>query len=299
MGVVKEFFVIFAEVNINCMSKYRIIALDLDGTLTRSDKKISPYTRSVLIKAQEMGTKVVLASGRPTNGMAFLAEELCMDRFGGMILAFNGGEITDCSSGRIIHQVPFPDEVVPVVYAFAKERGFTVMTYAGKEIMTEDRDNRFVMQSAFRNRMEINVVGDFLTATREWGTLPKCMVVGEPDRLKVFEDELREYAVGVEAMQGVDFFRSEPYYLEIVPKGIDKGKCLPIVLEHYGAAPEELIACGDAFNDVGMIRYAGLGVAMGNGQDCVKEAADYITDSNEADGVAKVVEKFIFSLSCQ
>ncbi len=91
----------------------------------------------------------------------------------------------------------------------------------------------------------------------------------------------------------IDFFRSEPYYLEIVPKGIDKGKCLQIVLDHYGLKRGQLIACGDAYNDLSMIKFAGLGVAMDNGQDCVKEIADFITDSNEADGVAKVVERFM------
>lgn len=273
---------------------YSIIALDLDGTLTKADKTVSAHTRDTLIKAQQQGMKVVLASGRPTNGMAFIADELRLADFGGMVLAYNGGEITDWQTKEVINRVPFPDEAVPVIYRFAKSKGFAMMTYCGKQIFTEANGNKYVMQSAFRNRMEIRVVDDFLTATREWGVLPKCMVVGDPDRLGVFEDELREYAKDMESMRTVDFFRSEPYYLEIVPKGIDKGACLQLVLDHYGMTRDALIACGDAYNDMGMIEFAGLGVAMGNAQDCVKQTADYITDSNEADGVAKVVEKFYF-----
>lgn len=275
------------------MSKYKIIALDLDGTLTRSDKKISPHTREVLIEAQAKGTKVVLASGRPTNGMSFLADELKMDRFGGTVLAFNGGEIIDWQSKEVINQVVLPDEAIPELYSFAKEKGFAIMTYCGKEILTEAEGNRYIEQSAFRNRMQIRVVDAFVDATREWGRLPKCLIVGNPDLLAVFEKEMHEWAKGKECMDSIDFFRSEPYYLEVVPKGIDKGLCLQMVLDHYGLQREELIACGDAYNDLSMIRFAGLGVAMGNGQECVKEAADYITDSNEADGVASVVEKLL------
>lgn len=275
------------------MRKYKIIALDLDGTLTREDKTISPYTHDVLVEAQKRGVKVVLASGRPTNGMGYLADELGMKEYGGVVLAFNGGEITDWSNGNIIYKVSFPDDAVPILCDFARQRGLTIMTYCGKQIYTEASGNKFVEKSAFRNRMDINVVDDFLKATREWGTLPKCMIVGEPDKLADFEQELREYVKAFPVMENVDFFRSEPYYLEIVPKGIDKGLCLAKVLEHYGMTREDLIACGDAYNDLGMIRFAGLGVAMGNAQECVKNAADYITDSNEADGVAKVVEMFM------
>lgn len=272
---------------------YKIIALDLDGTLTRSDKKISEHTRDVLIEAQKKGMKVVLASGRPTNGMGYLADELRMSEYGGTVLAFNGGEITDWETKKILNQVVLPDEALPLLHGFAKAKGFTIMTYCGKQIFTVEEGNKYVMQSAFRNRMEIVVVDDFLKATKEWGKLPKCMIVGAPDKLEKFEQEMHEYAKGQPLLQNIDFFRSEPYYLEIVPKGIDKGECLQIVLDHYGMKRDELIACGDAFNDMGMIRFAGLGVAMGNAQDCVKAVADYITDSNENDGVAKVVEKFM------
>jgi len=275
------------------MAKYKIIALDLDGTLTRSDKKISAHTREVLIKAQEQGAKVVLASGRPTNGMTFLADELKMDEFGGTILAFNGGEITDWATKKVLNKVSLPDGAIPLLNEHAKEGGFTIMTYCGKQILTEAKDNEYVHLSAFRNKMEVVTVKNFVEAAHQWGSLPKCLIVGNPEHLEVFENEMHEWAKGFHEMDDIDFFRSEPYYLEVVPKGIDKGACLQIVLDYYGFKREELIACGDAFNDVQMIRFAGLGVAMGNAQDCVKQTADYITESNEADGVALVVEKFM------
>lgn len=87
-------------------------------------------------------------------------------------------------------------------------------------------------------------------------------------------------------------FRSEPYFLELVPKGIDKAQSLSVLLEEIGMTKNEMIAIGDGFNDLSMIQYAGLGIAMENAQDVVKQAADFITLSNEEDGVAYAVEKF-------
>jgi Cof subfamily protein (haloacid dehalogenase superfamily) len=96
-----------------------------------------------------------------------------------------------------------------------------------------------------------------------------------------------------EVLKGrMEVYRSEPYFLELVPKGIDKAQSLAVLLEEIGMTREEMIACGDGFNDLSMIKYAGLGVAMDNAQPTVKEAADFITHSNDADGVAHVVERF-------
>lgn len=101
----------------------------------------------------------------------------------------------------------------------------------------------------------------------------------------------------VKAALGKNFsvYRSDPFFLEILPKGIDKAKSLDRLLHTLGLSKNEMIACGDGYNDLTMIQYAGLGVAMGNGVLPVRKAADYITLSNEEDGVAHVVEKFMLS----
>ena len=93
----------------------------------------------------------------------------------------------------------------------------------------------------------------------------------------------------------MNVFRSEPFFLELVPQGIDKARSLAVLLEEIGLSKDEMIACGDGFNDLSMIQYAGLGVAMANAQEVVKKAADYITLSNEEDGVAAVVKKFFLN----
>ena len=116
----------------------------------------------------------------------------------------------------------------------------------------------------------------------------KCLMTGEPEHMAELEKELKEKYAGK-----LNIFRSEPFFLEIMPKGIDKAKVLRNFLPYLGITREEVICCGDGYNDKTMIEFAGLGVAMANARDEVKEVADYITASNDEDGIVKVVKKFI------
>ena len=134
--------------------------------------------------------------------------------------------------------------------------------------------------------METKKVDNFLEAIDF--PVAKCLIVGEASRLMLLEKEMHE-----ELKECMGVYRSEPYFLELVPKGIDKAQSLAVLLEKIGATCEEMIAIGDGFNDKSMIEFAGLGVAMANAQEVVKQAANYITLSNEEDGVAAVVEKFM------
>ncbi|MBQ9362622.1 MAG: HAD family phosphatase [Bacteroidaceae bacterium] len=271
------------------MTDYRLIALDIDGTLARNDRSLSQVTIDTLVEAQQRGLRVVIASGRPTYGIAHVAEALQLEKFGGFVLAFNGGEIWNWQNQERIYAQALPDEVIPVLYRCTRDAGFDMMTYQGAYIVTEAAHSSYIQLSAARNRMQVKVVADFLAAVDK--PLSKCMIVGDADRLQPFETVLTA------ALQGrANAYRSEPFCLEVVPKGIDKAKCLGILLEKLELDRSGLIACGDGFNDISMIQFAGLGVAMGNAQDCVKKAADYITLSNEADGVANVVRKFFLDV---
>ena len=118
------------------------------------------------------------------------------------------------------------------------------------------------------------------------------MIVGDPHRLIPIEAEL-----SVELQGQLSVYRSEPFFLELVPQGIDKAQSLSVLLNKLNMNREEMVAVGDGYNDLSMIQFAGLGVAMGNAQEPVKKAADYITLSNEEDGVAAVVNKFFTKAS--
>lgn len=269
--------------------EYKLLVLDLDGTLTNNKKEITEYTRQTLMEAQEKGVKIVLASGRPTYGIAPIAEKLELKKYGGYILSYNGGEIINWQTGEMMYENVLQDEILPYLYQCSKENNFAIVTYMDKYVITEHPQDEYVLKEAILNVMETLKVDNFLEYIDF--PVPKCLIVGEPTRLAELEKQM--YDVLKDKM-GV--YRSEPYFLELVPKGIDKAQSLSVLLDKIGTTREEMIAIGDGFNDKSMIEFAGLGVAMANAQDVVKQAADYITLSNEEDGVADVVRKFMLSL---
>lgn len=268
--------------------KYKLLVLDLDGTLTNTRKEVTEHTRTTLIKAQEQGLKIVLASGRPTYGISPLANLLQLDKYEGYVLSYNGGEIIDWKTGELLYKNLLDPEVLPYLYQCANDNHFAIVTYDGEYVLTEYPDDEYVLKEALLNVMKIKKVDNFLKAVQH--PIAKCLIVGEPTRLAVLEKEMYNH---LHDRMGV--FRSEPYFLELVPKGIDKAQSLAVLLKEISMTKDEMIAVGDGFNDLSMIKYAGLGVAMSNAQEVVKENADFITLSNEEDGVAHVVEKFILS----
>ena len=269
--------------------KYKLLALDIDGTLTNSQKIITEKTKSALIKAQENGIKIILASGRPTYGIVPLAEQLELKRFGGFILTYNGGNIINYRTGEMIFQQSLKDNLKKKIYDISKEFGINVLTYDKDTIITENAD-KYTEKESLINGMLIKTVKSFTESIK----LPvtKYLMTGDGDYLATVEPIIRKRLKG-----SANVFRSEPFFLEIVPENLDKAYSLGKLLETVSVKKEELVACGDGFNDKSMIAFAGLGVAMENAQDEVKEIADVITLSNDNDGIAYVVEKFILSES--
>ncbi len=265
---------------------FRVLVLDLDGTLTNSKKEVTPRTLEALLEVQKRGVKIVLASGRPTYGVAPVADELGLDKYGGYILSYNGGEIVNWQTKEILYENILDPVLIPYLYWCAKKNDFAIVTYHNEFVLTENPEDEYVLKEALLNVMKIKPVEHFLSAI----TFPitKCLIVGEPSRLIVLEKEMFDQLKG---RMGV--YRSEPYFLELVPKGIDKATSLQILLHGIGSSADEMIACGDGFNDISMIKLAGLGVAMANAQLEVQENADFITVSNDEDGIAQVVEKFL------
>lgn len=265
---------------------YKAIALDLDGTLTNSEKVVTQRTVEALLEAQRRGVKVILCSGRPVYGMEHIAEQLHMGEHDGYVIAFNGGKAINWRTKEVVMEEPLPDELVPELFACAEEAGLAVLTYRGRTIVTNRSFDRHVMHNAYINRLPLVQLDDFLSEIEY--PVSKCLIVGEPERVEALEQVMQPK---FEGRMGV--FRSQPFFLECVSPEIDKAKCLDAVLRHVGIAPEELIACGDAWNDITMVRYAGLGVAMANSCQELLNIADYVTLSNDDDGIAHVVDKFL------
>ncbi|MDO4163649.1 MAG: Cof-type HAD-IIB family hydrolase [Bacteroides sp.] len=263
---------------------YRLLVLDLDGTLTNSRKEISPRNLDALIRLQQSGVRLVLASGRPTYGIAPLANQLQMKQYGGCILSYNGGEIIDWGTDELLYKNLLPNEVLPILYEAATRHRQAILTYDNEYVLTEHPNDEYVEKEAFLNKMKIKATDNFLQDAPV--PLPKCLIVGHPDELVQTETELAERLQGQ-----ISVYRSEPFFLELVPLGIDKARSLSTLLDKLGLTREEMVAIGDGFNDLSMIQFAGMGVAMANAQEAVKQAADYVTLSNDEDGVAAAIEK--------
>lgn len=266
--------------------KYKLLVLDLDGTLTNSKKEMSARTKETLIKAQERGITIVLASGRPTYGIVPLAEELELAKYGGYILSFNGGTIINWKTKEVIHESVISSEKLPLLHDIAVQNEVEILSYQNENIISEAPKNEYVKYEAFLNKMSIKEVKSFSEAIQF--PVPKCLIVGNPEKLVLLEKEMN----GIFGYE-MSIYRSEPFFLELMPSNIDKAQSLQKLLLYTGNTREEMIACGDGFNDLSMIKFAGMGVAMANAQPAVKEASDFITLSNEEDGVAHVVELFL------
>lgn len=266
---------------------YQVLVLDLDGTLTNSEKKITPPTKQALIEIQEAGKIVVLASGRPINGVAPLAKELEMERFGGYTLAFNGARITKCSSGEIVYNRTLPKEIIRPIWEYVKTiPGLDIISYDDERILSGICPNKYVEKEKMINSMEIVSVDDFPSALEH--PVNKLLICGDPDILADMVEPLKKQYHGL-----LNIYRSEPFFLEIMPRNIDKAQSLQKLLNSVGLTADEMICCGDGFNDLSMIEYAGLGVAMENAQPIIKESADFITKSNDEDGVLHVINTFL------
>lgn len=270
------------------MNNYRLIAVDLDGTIVKSDQTISSYTQEVLLRVQRQGIKVVIASGRPTYGTSHVANTLHLDEFGGYVMSYNGGEICNWTTKEMLHAQTLDNDVLPYIYKFAREHNMPIMTYMGKEVVSEVADNDYIRYSSMRNRMPIRQVENFLETTQS-APIVKCIIVGASEQLQSVEAELQT-ALG----QRASAYRSEPFFLEIVPHGIDKARGLEVLLQKTGIRQAELIAFGDGYNDIPMLQFAGMGVAMENAAKEIKKAANMVTCSNNDDGVALAIEKLFF-----
>lgn len=269
---------------------YSIIALDLDGTLTNSEKIITPRTFDALMKAQREGVRLVLAFGRPTFGIAALANQLQLADYGGYVLSYNGGRIIDWYEKTVIFSQVVDQKLVPILYDFAEKAQLPIVTYLPEAILASKNEGEYLAEEARINGMPVVVAQNFVEeAMQIAGGSTKFLIPGEPELLIQLESEMK-----AALSEQMEVFRSAPFFLELPPKGIDKAQSLQRLLTHLGLERESLMAFGDGFNDLSMIQFAGQGVAMANAVDEVKSIANFVTTSNEEDGIAHALEQLLF-----
>lgn len=264
----------------------KVLVLDIDGTLTNSKKEITPSTKEAIQDVMQQGHKVILASGRPTPGMRRYEQELELEKYGGYLLSYNGGRVVDCRSGEILYQRTLPQMIIPGLYGFAKRNRCGLITYLGSTVISAFEPDEYITLEARINGLPVKPVANFVDFVDF--QVHKCLMTADAARAGELEKELQEKYDGL-----VSVYRSEPFFIEIMPRNVNKASSLERMLEALGQRQENTICCGDGFNDICMIKYAGVGVAMGNAQPEVKAAADYITATNDEDGLVQAIDRFL------
>ncbi len=269
--------------------KYKLLVLDVDGTLLNNEKELSARNLAAVRKAQQTGIQIVLSSGRALGGILPLAQRLELNNYGGYVLAYNGGYVQDMKTGEVLFEKHLEKDVIEFVYNRARQRGFSALTYQGDELWTDNPGNPHVIKEAEINQMRIVPTKDFVEDILFRPC--KCVLVSDDeDKIISLEANWKKRLAG-----SAEVFRSEDFFLEITPPTVDKGNTLAFIMQKLGLSTEEVIAIGDGVADVPMLQLAGTSVAMGNARDSVKACADHITLSNEEDGVAAAIESMLLA----
>lgn len=266
----------------------KILFTDCDDTLLTTDKKVCEKNRKAIDQMIAAGHKIVLTSGRSLPSTKLQAEAIDLTFEGCYIIAYNGGEIYDYYNNKTIYKNTLPLDIVENVFHMCEEKGIHVQTYDDKYVLSHEKNDSLIR---YCNTMacEYKVVDDVIPCFQDGPC--KILVVDYHN-----QDNLEEMRKKILDLYGdtVDSYYSNKFYLEVVPKGVNKGAAIHHLSEILGVPMENTVAAGDNMNDIAMIKEAYVGVAVANAVEAAKEAADYITvlDNNEG-AVAEIIEKFI------
>lgn len=267
--------------------KYKLVAIDMDGTLLNSENEVSKKTREALIKAKEQGVQIVLSTGRILKSALYYSESLGLKN---PIVASNGAIVVDEDS-NIIFKKPIEHNLVKEIVNVALENDIYYHFYDESKfyshVMVEE-----VLQyyNEGNNGMTIdmevyNNIDEFINKKNI--NVYKFLFIDED------KEKLQNVRSRFNKMGNIDTTSSWSNNIEVMGQNVSKGKGLRELCKKINISPEEVISIGDSENDLSMFKFAGLAVAMGNGDNSIKEKADYITNTNDEDGVAKVIEKFV------
>lgn len=267
----------------------KLLVLDIDGTLLNSEHCLTEHTRQTLLKVQATGIKIALSSGRPPKGIAPIAKQLELDVYGGYMIAYNGASLIDCRTSRAVFDRKISSELILYLEKQAQKTGCAIFTYADTSLLASNAADPHVQHEAELNELDIEEHPDF--AASVFFDPGKVVLVNDDEpTLLALEQKLSRRLNGV-----AEVHRSEDYFLEILPHGIDKSAGVSVLLEHIGVRPEEIAAFGDGVRDVGVLQMAGLSVAMGNARESVRQCAERVTLSNDQDGVAVAIERAVIA----
>ena len=258
------------------MRTYSVVFLDIDGTLLDSHHQVMPCTRNHLKQLQERGVPLVLCSARPPEGVNLVARQIGLH---GPAACYNGGLIFDENS-TILRDVGIGARLALEFRRFVSERfpELVVSAYLYDVWLAEDpRDPLIVQEAEISGCMPLK--GSLEQAVSTASHVHKLLCMGDAIRIRALQKEIPQHFPQLMAL------RSKGAYLEILPRESTKASAVQVLLDHYGLSARQAVAFGDSDVDADMLQYCGFGVAMGNSPKQVKEAADYVTASNDEEGV--------------
>jgi len=264
---------------------YKLVALDMDGTLLNEDKKISNENFEAIKRARKKGVKVVLATGRPIKGISRYLQELNLLTEDDYAVAFNGAIIQNTKTGKVIAENLLNLKDLQYLYDLSKKLSVNIHALTLASCITP-KVNEYSQLESNMNNIPLEIV-DFNKVNNST-TIVKIMFIDKESILSKVIEKLPK-----EVYDKYTVVRSAPYFLEFINKKVNKGFGVELLAKSLGIKQEEIICMGDAGNDIHMIQYAGLGVAMGNAFPELKQVANYVTKTNEEHGVAHVINKFI------
>lgn len=264
---------------------YQLIAIDLDGTLLNEKGVISEENKKAIASAEAAGVKVVIVSGRSYASTKQFIKELSLPN---LTVSLNGAYIHDPGDDSLVESYPIQEELSQALLLDLEPYQAHVNFYHGERLLCQ-ADSELIQHYAKVNRIDYELV-DSLVEFNRTAKAGKLLLIDENDKLMEIKDLLTErYG------DRLHILFSQATYLEVFDKNTSKGVAILKVAERYGIRPEEIIALGDNENDISMIRCAGMGIAMGNALETVKQQADFVTLTNEENGVAYAINKFLFS----
>lgn len=267
--------------------KYKLIILDVDGTLLNSKRELTKRTVQTLRRVQQMGVRVALASGRPTYGILPIARELELGIYEGYIISYNGAQVMSAKDGQILFERRIDPQTVPYLEKKAAKMKMTMAYYDGNEVVSTDIENPHVRDEAEMNGMTLRQEDNISLNMDDWPA--EIMLVSDDEEaLTSLEQHMQRHLSGV-----MDTIHSNPYYLEIVGYQVGKSHAMSALIQKMGIQMSEVLAIGDGEADINMLQMAGTGVAMANATDAVRRCADFTTLSNDEDGAALAIEKAI------
>ena len=265
---------------------YKLIAMDLDGTLNNDQKVITEKTKAALMAAQEKGIRLALASARPSPGLFKERDILRLQDHQGILMSYNGGRIVDAETGHVLFETSMDLEETKQVLRKLETLPVTPILDDGVQFYVTDKDGYKVDYECRNNNMvcwEVGNLADFLTFAPI-----KILMSVQPEELAEVQAQIAAFLP-----ESLTVVQTAAFYLEVIPKVINKGQGIRDICKVLGIEPAEVVSFGDAANDIPMLEAAGMGVAMGNAQEAVKQAADMVTLSNNEDGIAAALEQLL------